>query len=172
MTRTVPRWLVWPAIVLALGAAAAAARWFDPPVITETNVDVRVVKREVVRWKTAKAVDTYTRRTPVLLAGPDGGVVIASIEEHSTRDRSTAEGTSNTDSSSETKTQTTTTPARSRYRVSLGVGAAWNEPSLKLGTTPVVLTGSAGARLGDLPLFLEGWVNTGGSAGVGVSGEF
>lgn len=170
MTRPVPRWLVWPVLVLALVAAAAAARWFDPPVLVETQTDVRVVRREVVRWKTAKALDTYTRKTPVLLSVPDGGVVVAAVEEHSTRDRSVTDGTSSTDTTS--TSSTTTKPTLKRYHVGLGVGAAWVEPSLRLGQTPVVIHGFVGARLGDLPVFVDAWGGTYGAAGVGVSGEF
>lgn len=171
MTRTVPRWLVWVAIVIALVAAAGAARWFDPPVITETNVDVKVVKREVVRWRTAKAVDTYTKTTPVLLAGPDGGVIVASIEEHSTRDRSTAEGTSSTDSSSESRTQTTTKLDVKRYRVGAQVGASWLQPAVPI-AGPLVVGATVDVRLGNLPVWIGAWGGTYGAAGGSISGEF
>lgn len=162
---------MWPLLAVALVAAAAAARWLDPPVITETTVDVKVVRREVVKWKKARIVDTYTKKTPVLLSAPDGGAVLATIEEHSTRDRSTAEGSSTAVSTEASSATSSTKLELARYRIGAQVGASWREPAVPI-AGPLVLGVTVDVRLGDLPVWLGAWGGTYGAAGGAITGEF
>jgi hypothetical protein len=171
LTDPASRWLVWPALSLALVAAAGAGRWFDPPTITETKSDVRIVTREVVRWKTRATKDTYEKRTPVAIATPDGGITIANVVERSTRELTSSEGESKRDALTDSKSYTKSGVDLSRYRVGLQVGATWREPAIPI-AGPLVVGATAEARIGNLPIWLGAWGGTYNAAGISLSGEF
>ena len=171
LTDPASRWLVWPALAAALVAAFGAGRWFDPPTIAETRVELRFVTKEVVRWKARASKDTYERRTPVVVATPDGGIAIANVVELSTRETNSIEGELKRDQTRESKQELKAGADLSRYRLGLQLGASWREPAISI-AGPLVVGASAEARIGNLPMWLGAWGGTYGAGGVSLSGEF
>lgn len=176
MSGRVPRWVPWVALVV-VGLAAFFAGRFSAPREVEERVEYRTEYRtktvEVVRWKTAKAVDTRTTSTPVLLPTLDGGVVLAAATVTETRERERHEGgqetSTNTDGSSRAEEQRKVTQ-QPDWRLGAQVGASLRDPLLPL-AGPLVVGVSAERRIvGGVSAGL--WANTVGAAGVGVSVEF
>jgi hypothetical protein len=164
------------ALVLVAAAGYSAGR-FSAPAEVEERVEYRTEWRtktvEVVRWKTARAVDTRTTSTPVLLPAPDGGVVLAAATVTETRERETAAGSSDTRSSTRSLAQqvgerkVTQLPD---WRLGVQIGASLRDPLLPI-AGPLVLGVSVERRiLGGVSAGV--WGNTLGAAGVSVSGEF
>lgn len=167
-----PRWLEWLVIIVLIACAAGGVKQLvDPPTIVEHDSDVKVVKREVIRWRTSKAVDTYRKETPVLLTQPDGGApIVGAIIESGTRTRENSEGSSNSILDSSTVTHTKTTPVLPQWRIGGQVGASWQKPWVPI-AGPLVF-GIQGERRIIGPVWGGAWFSTYGAAGVSVSGEF
>lgn len=165
-------------LVLVALAGFSAGR-FSAPAQVEERVEYRTEWRtrtvEVVKWKTARAVDTRTTTTPVLLPAPDGGVVLATTTTTETRERVTAAGSSDAttssagDSRGEATSKTTTQP---QWRVGATVGASFTgeQPALPL-AGPLVIGVQVERRIvGGVNAGV--WVNSVGAGGVSVSLDF
>lgn len=164
-------------LTLAVAAAAFSVGRFTAPVQVEERVEYRTEWREkkveVVKWRTARAVDTRTTTTPVLLQVPDGGVVLASSTTTESRERETGSGgvETKTDASSATAGQTQrVTTVRPDWRVGVLAGASLREPAVVL-TGPLVIGASVERRIAG-GLSLGVWANTVGAAGASLSMEF
>lgn len=158
--------------VLVAIAAFSAGR-FSAPVEIDERVEYRTEwrTREVTRWRTARAVDTKTTSTPVLLPVPDGGVVLATATTTETREREHADGTATTDTSGNTAgSSTRTVTLRPDWRVGVQAGASLVAPAVPL-TGPLVIGVSVERRIvGGVSAGL--WANTVGAAGASLSVEF
>jgi hypothetical protein len=162
--------------VLIAAAGWSAGRYSAPAEVetrTEYRSEVRTKTVEVVKWRTARAVDTRTTTTPVLLPAPDGGVVLATRTETTTAERDTASGGTETrtevssSSSGETSQRVTQQAA---WRVGAQVGASLHAPALPI-TGSLVLGASLERRIvGGVSAGV--WANTVGAAGASLSLEF
>lgn len=174
--KTLPRWVPWVALAV-VGLAAFSAGRFSAPREIEERVEYRTEWKtktvEVVRWKTAKSVDTRTTSTPVLLPTLDGGVVLAAATVTETRERERHEGgqeTSTDTAGSSRGEESRKVTQQPDWRLGAQVGASLRDPLLPL-AGPLVLGVSAERRvIGGVSAGV--WVNTVGAAGVGISAEF
>lgn len=164
------------AVVLACVALAFVAGRLSAPVQVDERVEYRTEYRtktvEVVKWRTARAVDTTTTTRPVLLPVPDGGVLLGAITTTESRERvttSAASDTATTATGSELgKVDRTARPPD--WRVGVLVGASFVQPAVPI-TGPLVIGAQVDRRI--LGGFSAGvWVNTVGAAGVAASLEF
>ena len=163
------------ALVLVAIAGYGAGR-FSAPVEVETrevwHVEWREKKVETVKKRTARAVDTRTTTTPVLIATPDGGVILATttLTETRRRDETDLRSSSATDTISltegETSRKVTQLPG---WRVGLQAGASLRDPLLPL-AGPLVLGVAVERRIVG-GVSLGAWANTVGAAGASVSLE-
>ncbi len=164
------------AAVLIAVAGFSAGR-FSAPVEVEERVEYRTEWREkrveVVKWKSARAVDTKTTTTPMLLSVPDGGVVLATATTTETREREASAGGTEThtdatrSSSGETSRKVTQQPD---WRLGVQVGASLRDPLLPI-AGPLVLGASLERRLFG-GVSAGAWLNTSGAAGASLSLEF
>jgi hypothetical protein len=168
--------LAFAASALVIAATGYSAGRFSAPREVDTRTEYRTEYRtqtvEVVKWKTARALDTRTTTTPVLLSTPDGGVLVASKTTTETRERDAASGSTeaSTDThgatSGETSKKVTQQPD---WRVGVQVGAGL-KPAVVI-TGPLVLGASVERRIiGGVSVGV--WANTVGAAGASVSLEF
>lgn len=114
--KDLPPWALWLVLlVLLLLAASGVAQLVNPPVITETERDVKVVRRvqvdtsateraelleqEVARWKTLATKRTKRTQEPVAVVCDAGVPVIAYRTTEETDERAEAEGQRNASTS-------------------------------------------------------------------------
>lgn len=160
-----------------IAAAGFSAGRFSAPAEVEERVEYRTEWKEkrveVVRWRTARAVDTRTTTTPVLLTVPDGGVVLATATTTETRERETATARLETaiDSSGNTTGGTSRKVTQQvDWRLGVQVGASVRDPLLPI-AGPLVLGASLERRLAG-GISAGAWLNTSGAAGASLSLEF
>lgn len=172
----VKRRLTEVTVVLVLVALAFSAGRYSAPAEIEQRVEYRTEWKtktvEVVKWKTARTVDTRTTTTPVVLT-VDGGTVVAAATVTEVRERENSSGGSSvaaaTDTSSAGKTESRTT-ALPDWRIGVQVGASLPAPALPI-TGPLVIGAQVERRiLGGVSAGV--WGNTVGAGGVAVSVEF
>ncbi len=187
-----PDWAVWAVLLLLLAVVATAtAQFFNPPVVTEREVEVRVVTRERVEWRERVVVETreatrwrtVTREVPVPVP-VDGGVQVVVVRETVTEAVRDASASSTTDAAgeaqraqrSEARETATSAPVLPSWRVGLQVGASWTAPAVTL-QGPLVVGVEASYRL-PLPLpprygvWAGAWGGTYGAAGASLAVEF
>lgn len=164
------------AAVLIAVAGFSAGR-FSAPREVEERVEYRTEWREkrveVVKWRTARAVDTKTVTTPVLLPVPDGGVLLAIATTTETREReTTGGGTATTTDSSGASAGSTARKVTQQpdWRLGVQVGASLRDPLLPI-AGPLVLGASLERRLVG-GVSAGAWLTTAGAAGASLSLEF
>lgn len=154
------RWLVWPALLLALVAAFVAGR-FTGPAVEQTRTEfVEVTKVKRVQAKTRDMV-RYIERTKA----PDGSTTEKISERVATKADTTTEA-----NRAVTDVRTVTVTKLPDWRVGLLVGAAWKEPALPL-AGPLVLGATVDRRIVG-GLSAGAWGSTQGAAGVSLSFDF
>lgn len=164
------------ALVLVAAAAFSAGR-FSAPREVEERVEYRTEWRtktvEVVRWRTARAVDTRTVTTPVLLAVPDGGTVLAASTTTESHTRETSGGASDTSSSTQGADQqqlSRKVTQQPDWRLGAQVGASLRDPLLPI-VGPLVVGVSVERRIAG-GISAGVWGSTAGAAGLSISAEF
>lgn len=164
------------AAVLIAVVGFSAGR-YSAPLEVEERVEYRTEWKEkrveVVKWRTARAVDTRTTTTPVLLPVPDGGVVLATATTTETRERETA--TARLDTAIDLSGNTTGSTSRkvtqqADWRLGVQVGASLRDPLLPI-AGPLVLGASVERRIAG-GISAGAWLNTSGAAGASISLEF
>jgi hypothetical protein len=159
LLRGAPRWLVWPAILLALVAEFSAGRFSGPAIETEHTEYLEVVK---VKWKTTKARDVvrYIERS----TSPDG----TKLEKISER-IATKTDTALQEDRSVADVRTKTAENLPAWRLGILAGGTWKEPALRL-AGPLVVGAVVEHRLiGGVSL--GAWGTTQGVLGVSASLE-
>jgi len=163
-------WLRHPAATFLLGAASIAGLWLlNPPEAKVITKEVEVVRTVEVEKKVVEYVDREVVKFKTKTVYRDNGTV-ASVETCELQQKESSESTS-AEVSKETESTTErvyTGPALSRY--SLGTQANWKAAVDWTDLSYYRLT--AGARIGNLPVFGEAWVSPDLEFGIGIRFEF
>lgn len=162
-------------VLVALGAFSAGR--FSAPREVEERVEYRTEWKtktvEVVKWRAARAVDTKTVTTPVLLPTPDGGAVLAASTTTESRTRESsggaADSTSSTQGGEQQQLQRKVTQ-QPDWRLGAQVGASLRDPLLPL-AGPLVVGVSVERRIAG-GISAGVWGSTAGAAGLSISAEF